>query len=97
VVSKENLCVKGFTDFLFILSFNKDIKVDRVIGSFGSCILFRRTLWGDLAKEWFDHTVLRDGKDRVSWKLGQKGFTIKSLYNALQVRQLQNVVGYDVQ
>jgi hypothetical protein len=35
---------------LYDLSFNKDIKVERVIRSFGSCLLFRRTLWGDLTE-----------------------------------------------
>jgi hypothetical protein len=53
---------------LYELSFNRVIKVDKVISSFGACLLFRRTLWGDLAKEWFDllniihTTVLREGE-----------------------------------
>jgi hypothetical protein len=31
--------------------------------------------------------VLKERDDKVTWKLGNKGFTIKSWYNALQVRQ----------
>jgi hypothetical protein len=78
---------------LYDLSFNKDIKVDSLVRSFGSCLGFRRTLWGDLAGEWFDllniihNVVLREGEDRVTWKLGNKGFIVKSLYNVLHVRQ----------
>jgi hypothetical protein len=77
------------------LSFNKGIKVERVVRSFGSCLAFRRTLWGDLAKDWFDllttihnvNTCVCERDDRVRWRLGQKGITVKSLYNALQVRR----------
>jgi hypothetical protein len=39
---------------LYDSSFNKGIKVHRVVRSFGSCLVFRRTSWGDLAKDWFD-------------------------------------------
>jgi hypothetical protein len=76
---------------LYDLSFNKGIKVDRVVRSFGSCLIFRRTLWGDLAKDWFDlltiiHNVsLGEGDDRVRLKLGHKGFTTKSLYNVWKI------------
>jgi hypothetical protein len=70
---------------LFELNFSKDIIVDMAIRSFGSCLLFRRTLWGDLANDWFDllniiyKTVLRDVEDRVSWNLGKKALLL-SLY-----------------
>jgi hypothetical protein len=65
---------------LYDLSFNKDITVDKVVRSFGSCLVFRRTLWGELAWEWFNllgiihNVVLREGSDKVTWKLSDKGF-----------------------
>jgi hypothetical protein len=86
---RKHLCER-FHRF-YDVSFNEGIEVEKVARSFGSCMLFRRTLWGDLVKVWFDllhiiHNVtLREGEDRVTWKLGLKGLTVKSLYNALHV------------
>jgi hypothetical protein len=62
------------------------------VNSFGDCLVFRRRLWGDLAVEWcklldiIHGTNLSPGDDKVSWNLGDKGFSVKSLYNALQTR-----------
>jgi hypothetical protein len=76
---------------LFNLSMNHNITLQKVVISFGGCLVFRRRLWGDLAVEWcklldiIHETKLSPGDDRVSWTLGE-GFLVKSLYNALQTR-----------
>ena len=75
---------------LYNVTFIKNVKVDRVIASKGMCLVFRRTLWGKLVVEWKDllevieKVKLREGEDRVMWKLGS--FTVKTVYNALQTR-----------
>jgi hypothetical protein len=43
---KKPLCERFHR--IYDLSFNKDIKVDRVVISFGSCLGFGRTMWGYL-------------------------------------------------
>jgi hypothetical protein len=74
---------------LFNLSMNHNVTVQRVVSSFGICLIFRRILWGDLAREWcklldiIHGTILQSGDDRVSWSLSDKGFSVKSLYNKL--------------
>jgi hypothetical protein len=71
---------------------NHNITMQKVVSSFGGCLVFRRGLWGDLAKEWckllhiIHGTNLSPGDDRVSWSLSDKGFSVKSLYNKLQTR-----------
>jgi hypothetical protein len=55
-------------------------------------LVFRRRFWGIWDTEWnklvdlVGKVVLRDGDDKVGWKMGHKGFTVKTLYNALQTR-----------
>jgi hypothetical protein len=77
---------------LYNLSFNHNGTVDKVVTSFRSCLIFRRRLWGNLGGEWcrildIVHCVnLVPGDDKVIWNLGQKGFIVKSVYNALQTR-----------
>jgi hypothetical protein len=84
---------------LFNLSMNHNITVQKVVSSFGACLIFRRRLWGDLAREWcklldiIHGTNLRSGDDRVSWSLSDKVFSVKSLYNKLQTRVPIKVFG----
>jgi hypothetical protein len=74
---------------LFNLSMNHNIIVQKVVSSFGGCLIFRRRLWGDLAREWcklldiIHGRNLSPGDDRVVWSLSDKGFSVKSLYNKL--------------
>jgi hypothetical protein len=78
---------------------NHNVTVQRVVSSFGVCLIFRRRLWGDLAREWcklldiIRGTSLQNGDDRVSWSLSDKGFLVKSLYNKLQTRVPIKVFG----
>jgi hypothetical protein len=61
---------------LFNLSMNHNITVQKVVSSFGGCLIFRRRLWEDLAREWcmlldiIHGITLSLGDDRVSWSLG---------------------------
>jgi hypothetical protein len=77
---------------LYDLTFNRNIIVDKVVSSLGRMLIFRGHFWGNLASEWLNllaivhSTVLSPRDDKVRWTLGKKGFTIKSLYNALQSR-----------
>jgi hypothetical protein len=32
--------------------FPTGVTVQKVVSSFGGCLIFRRRLWGDLAREW---------------------------------------------
>jgi hypothetical protein len=70
---------------LYNLSLNHNVTVQKVVTSFGGCLIFRRGLWGDLAGEWcklldvIHGVVLSLGDDKVTWTLGNKGFTVKSL------------------
>jgi hypothetical protein len=78
---------------------NHNVTVQRVVSSFGVYLIFRRRLWGDLAREWcklldiIHGTNLRSGDDRVSWYLSDKGFSVKSLCNKLQTRVPIKVFG----
>jgi hypothetical protein len=83
---RKHLCERFHR--LYDISFNKGIKVEKMARSLYA---FQKNFVG--WPDWFDllhiiHTVtLREGEDRITWKLGTKGFTVKSLYNALHVRK----------
>ena len=61
---------------LYDISFDKNIRVDKVVRSNGACLVFRRCLWGNLADHWrqlcdiIESVQLNEVEDRVFWKLG---------------------------
>lgn len=64
--------------------------MDKVINSNFDGLKFRRSLRGDSTvmfedlKSFCSGVLLSDGHDKISWSLGKKGFSVKSLYS--QVR-----------
>lgn len=80
-----------------LLTFSKTVTVNKVVLYVGSCLSFRRCLWGDLALAWNDLFAIIQGtslssiNDSVSWKLDRGKFSVKSMHNSLQTRQPKKV------
>jgi hypothetical protein len=89
-VNKQSLAVTF--PRLYDITFNRNITVDKVVSSLGWVLIFRRQFWGVFANDWVNlleiihSTVLSPRDDKLRWIPGKKGFTVKSLYNALQSR-----------
>jgi hypothetical protein len=77
---------------LFEIAYDKDITVDKALSS--DFRDFRRRLWGALDTEYnnlitqCNDTVISDGDDRSLWLLGNKGFSVKSLYKESKCAQV---------
>lgn len=71
---------------LYNLTFSKNAKVDKVVATKGACLVFKGVCggfgWFFPGVEVINKVVLQEGDDKVGWKLGKKGFTVKTLYNA---------------
>jgi hypothetical protein len=79
---------------LFEISYDKDIKVDKALSSDFRAVNFRRRLRGVMDTEYnnlitqCNDTVISDGDDRSLWLLGNKGFSVKSLYKESKCSQV---------
>jgi hypothetical protein len=71
---------------LFEIAYDKDITVDKAFSSDFRAVNFRRRL-RDVLEDYYNNlitqcnnTVISDEDDRTLWLLGNKGFSVKSLY-----------------
>jgi hypothetical protein len=79
---------------LFDLALDKDVSVNKVLSSDFDALSFRRRMMGSL-QVLFDELValcanytLTDQEDRVNWCMGNKGFTVNSLYKKNSIDQV---------
>jgi hypothetical protein len=79
---------------LFDLAFDKDISVNKVLTSNFDVLSFRRRMMGNLQVFYGElvdlcaHHNLSGQEDRVSWCIGNKGFTVNSLYKKNSIDQV---------
>jgi hypothetical protein len=79
---------------LFDLALDKDVSVNKVLSSNFDALSFRRRMMGSL-QVLYDELValcanytLSDQEDRVNWCMGNKGFTVNSLYKKNSIEQV---------
>ena len=71
------------------------ITVEKVLLSRGDCLRFRRSLTGTTLRMWDElrslcrGVLLSDSRDTIKWKLGGKGFSVKSFYRYLKARTVK--------
>jgi hypothetical protein len=71
---------------LFEIAYDKDITVDKAFSSDFRAVNFRRRLRGVLEDDYnnlitqCNNTMILDEDDSTLWLLGNKGFSVKSLY-----------------
>jgi hypothetical protein len=80
---------------LFDLTIDKDITVNKVLSSNFDALSFRRRMTGNL-QGLFDDLValcsdynLSSQEDKLIWRLGNKGFTVNSLYKKNSMDQIK--------
>jgi hypothetical protein len=79
---------------LFDLALDKDISVNRVLTSNFDALFFRRRMMGNLQVLYGElvdlcaHYNLSVQEDRVRWCIGNKGFTVNSLYKKNSIDQV---------
>jgi hypothetical protein len=85
------LAVKFFV--LFYLALDKDISVNKVLSSNFDALSFRRRMMGNLQVLYGElvalcaNYTLSVQEDRVKWCMGNKGFTVNSLYKKNSIDQ----------
>jgi hypothetical protein len=80
---------------LFDLALDKDVTVNKVLSSDFEALSFRRRMTGSL-QVLYDELValctnytLTDQEDKMNWCLGNKGFTVNSLYKKNSIDQVK--------
>jgi hypothetical protein len=79
---------------LFEITYDKDITVDKALSSDFRAVNFRRRLRGVLDTDYnnlitqCNDTLISDEDDRSLWLLGDKGFSVKSLYKESKCAQV---------
>jgi hypothetical protein len=80
---------------LFDLALDKDVTVNKVLSSNFEALSFRRRMTGDLQVLYDDlvalcsNCTLTDQEDKLKWGLGNKGFTVNSLYKKNSIDQIK--------
>jgi hypothetical protein len=77
------------------LALDKDVTVNKNLSSNFEALSFRRRMTGDLQVLYDDlvalcsNCTLTDREDKLKWGLGNKGFTVNSLYKKNSIDQIK--------